>query len=323
MKRREQMVEAEQLLRQSVAMGRELPRDKERAGVEALVNLASLLDRTGRLAEAEELHREVLAWRKERSGEETLEFGQSLNNLAVVLLRQGRWAEAEPMLRQVLPLWIKFLGKTHEHVAAPLENLSALMIRQGRLAEAVPLYRDLLENYLARLPADSEEVLTVAADLGSYLGMLAWIEKNGQDPVAAAAKAREGVQLLRDSLARRGQTSGRPAVRVHGTKSRLAGALIALAASDSSLNTADRIALLEEARSLLTSAYEAVEPNAKDGSEKAAVKRFVQLYETWESLSPGAGKAALADDWRQKLAALPPSRPPGDVSATPTGAAPK
>ena len=323
LKRREQMEEAEELMRQAVAMGRELPQDKTMSGINALVELASLLDRTGKLSEAEELHREALARRRERLREDDLEIGQSLNNLAVVLLRQGKWAEAEPMLRQALPLMIKFLGKTHEHVAGPLENLSALMMRQSRLAEAVPLYRDLLENYRARLPADSEEVLTVAADLGSYLGMLAWTEKNGPDPAAAAAKAREGVQLLRDSLARRNQTSGRDPSRLVGTKSRLAGAIIALAASDSALSTVDRIALLEEAQPLLTSAYAAVRPNVRDGAEKSAVKRFIMLYETWERLSPGAGKAALADEWKQKLAALPPSRPPGDVSDAPTGPGPK
>jgi hypothetical protein len=188
------------------------------------------------------------------------------------------------------------------------------MRRQGRLAEAEPLYRDLLENYRARLPADSKEVLTVAADLGSVLGLLAWSGKTGPEQAAAAAKAREGVQLLRDCLAQWGRMSGRPATHVPGTKSRLAGALISLAASDIALSTADRIALLDEAQPLLTSAYAAAQPNAKDGAERAAVQRFVRLYETWEGLSPGNGKAALADEWKQKLAALSPRDPSGASS---------
>ena len=73
------------------------------------------------------------------------------------------------------------------------------------------------------------------------------------------------------------------------------------------LSTADRIALLTEAESLRTAAYDAIEPNVRDGAERAAAMRFVRLYETWETLSPNTGKASLALEWRRKLALLPPA----------------
>ena len=144
------------------------------------------------------------------------------------------------------------------------------------------------------------------------------MERSGTNAAAAAAQAREAVQLLRDSLDRAREKLRPSSTSRANTTSRLAGALIALAATDSALNTENRVALLVEAEPLLTTAYETILPRAKNGAERDEVERFIQLYETWETLSPGAGKAALALDWKKKLEALPPL----DASGYPPSVAP-
>jgi tetratricopeptide (TPR) repeat protein/tRNA A-37 threonylcarbamoyl transferase component Bud32 len=316
--RRGQLADAEEFMRQAADMGRKLQRDKRLDGPAALANLASLLSRTGKLADAEELDREALARRRERWGEEHVDVAHSLNNLGLVLSRQRKFAEAETMWRQALAIRRKLLDPTHEKVATTLENLAGMLRVQNRPAEAEPLYRDLLQNFRARLPADSEEILRTTENLGCVLAARGWAERSGTNAAAAAAKAREAVQLLRDSLARRREAMRPSSTRRANTTSRLAGALIALAATDSALTTEERVALLVEAEPLLTTAYETILPRAKNGAERDEVERFIQLYETWETLWPGAGKAALAVDWKQKLEALPPL----DASGVPPSVAP-
>lgn len=313
--RRGQLTDAEVVLRQAVEMGRKLQRDERLTGPGALADLASLLARTGKLSEAEELDREALARRMERHGEDHLDVAYSLNNLGVVLSRQRKMAEAETMWRQALAIRIKLLGPMHQSVATTLENLGGMLRAQNRASEAITLYRDLLQNFRARLPADSEEILRSTANLGSLLAAQAWSERTGTNAAAAATKAREAVQLLRACLARRRETMRPSSTRLADTTSMLAGALIALAATDMALNTSDRVALLVEAEPLLTSAYETILPRAREGAERDEVERFGQLYETWETLAPGTGKAKLAVDWKEKLASLPPP----DTSGAPTG----
>lgn len=314
MKRRDQWVEAEELLRRAVAMGRELPRSERLA--EALDHLASHVARNGRLSEAEEMRREALARVREREGEENLDVAACLNNLAMVLGRQGKMAEGEAMCRQALAIYIKLLDKTHERVGSTLDNLGGMLISQGRRAEAEPLWRDMLENYRARLPADSDEVLSRASDFARLLVMVVGKDKSDLDSVAAAAKAREAVQLLRDCVARWSQPSRPPTRHLTNAKGRLAAALIVLAARDSALTTSNRVALLAEAEPLLTAVYERVLAKADDQAQRVQITSLVGLYETWETLSPNTGKASLALEWRRKLALLPPpdtNGPPRDL----------
>jgi serine/threonine-protein kinase len=316
--RRGQMADAEELMRQAADLGRKLQRDERLTGPGALANLASLLSRTGKLAEAEELEREALARRVERFGELHIDVAASLNGLGLVLARQRKFAEAETMWRQALAIRRKLLDPTHERIATTLESLAGMLRVQNRPAEAEPLYRDLVQNYRARLPADSEEILRTTENLGCVLAAWAWADRSGTNAASASSKAREAVQFLRDSLDRGRETMRPSSARRANTTSRLAGALIALAATDSALNTENRVALLVEAEPLLTTAYETILPRAKNGAERDEVERFVQLYETWETLSPGTGKAALVVEWKKIFEALPPP----DASGVPPSVAP-
>ena len=93
-----------------------------------------------------------------------------------------------------------------------------------------------------------------------------------------AARAREAERLLRDVIA---AGAGQPANRQTAeSKSRLGGALVAVAVADPDLDGRVRLAKFTEAEPLLL----------EDNQRKDALIRLVRLYEAWDKLARNSGK---------------------------------
>jgi tetratricopeptide (TPR) repeat protein len=136
--------EAEEILRQCVALA------EATYGADAgqlsvpLGNLAELFHLTNRLDEAEELMRRTLLIDENIYGYEHPRIAAHLNNLASLLRNRQKLEEAEQLFRQALAIEER-RGWEHPVVASLLKNLGELLLEARRLNEAEPLIRRALE----------------------------------------------------------------------------------------------------------------------------------------------------------------------------------
>jgi tetratricopeptide (TPR) repeat protein len=92
-----------------------------------LINLASVLRRSGRPAEAKAVYRDALAVARSVFGPAHPQLARTINNLAVVLRDEGDVAGAEPLMREALAMSRKLYGAEHPDIALQLSNLAALV----------------------------------------------------------------------------------------------------------------------------------------------------------------------------------------------------
>jgi hypothetical protein len=178
-----------------------------------------------------------------------------------------------------------------------LQQFADILYREGRYAEGEPLYRELLETRRARLGAEHEQVLSATASLARLLADWAWSErgteaKSPESISRHAEHALEAERLLRDVLAIR--KAGNQ--KTEEDRSRLGGALTAVAVTDQSLDRTSRAAKLADAESLLLHANEVLQAGEKVDSKykRDSFVRLVHLYEAWD-------KPDKAAAWQQKL----------------------
>jgi hypothetical protein len=179
--------DAEQLLRQALAIRQKaLPPGHPDLAL-SLNNLAATLRGQGKSAEAERLGRQAVAiWHKALPpGHPHLAL--SLNNLANTLHAQANYAEAEQLHRQALAIWQKALPPGHPDLALSLNNLAATLREQGKSAEAERLDRQALAIWHKALPPGHP-------DLALSLNNLA-------NTLHAQANYAEAEQLHRQALA--------------------------------------------------------------------------------------------------------------------------
>jgi tetratricopeptide (TPR) repeat protein len=192
--------EAEEMLREAlernlllIASLPETPLTKaHRDTIFALSNLASLLERKGRMADAEAEWRRALAI-QERSGD----FGWRHQELRLAhnLSAQGRYDEAEEIYRRVVAWRKSTLGETHSATLAAANNLAWSLKRFGdpdKLAEAEDLARETLAHARATLRDTDERLYTMTNTLAVVLNRRG---KNAEavlefEQVAAAAPAK-------------------------------------------------------------------------------------------------------------------------------------
>jgi CHAT domain-containing protein/tetratricopeptide (TPR) repeat protein len=144
--------EAEQSLRQAVALFCKLYPAGHPLLATTLNNQAFVLQAQGRLAAAEPLYMEALAMRQRLYPAEKYPAGhpdlaQSLNNLALLQKAQGRLSTAEPLYREALAMYRRLYPAEkypagHLDLARSLNNLALLLQAQGRLSAAEPLCRE-------------------------------------------------------------------------------------------------------------------------------------------------------------------------------------
>jgi hypothetical protein len=182
---------------------------------------------------------------------------------------------------------------------------------QRKYSQAEPLYREILQSKRQRLSAEEEEAIGAAVDLAHLLSEWAWTERPsaGEPAVnsgAPAEYARESERLLRGCLAARESHANPSRGLVGDTRSRLGGAVLALAVNDSTLGTNARHIRFTEAEQFLRSGYElmARSTSATSKHKRDGLDRLVRLYEAWDAVAPGNGQAAQAAQWKQALAAF-------------------
>ncbi|MGH9966994.1 MAG: tetratricopeptide repeat protein, partial [Pyrinomonadaceae bacterium] len=161
--------EAEQLMRQALAID-ELSYGPEHPDVASdLNNLAQLLKATNRLTEAEPLMRRALAIDEQKYGPEHPDVARDLNNLASLLQATNRLTEAEPLMRRVLAIGEESYGPEHPHVATALNNLAQLLQATNRLTEAESLMRRALAIDEESYGPEHPHVATALNNLSSLL----------------------------------------------------------------------------------------------------------------------------------------------------------
>lgn len=161
----------------------------------------------------------------------------------------------------------------------------------------------------AGLSADHKDVLDATASLARLLGDWAWAERDSKseirNPLAApersaggkseiAERAREAERLLREVLAIRVRQSTN-SWRIGDLKSRLGGALVSVAVTDSAIDAERRRAKLNVAESLLLEGHERLQnSSAEEKYKRDALQRLVRLYEA-------LNKSDKRSEWQQKL----------------------
>jgi tRNA A-37 threonylcarbamoyl transferase component Bud32 len=114
--------------------------------LEAVNELALVLEAQGKLAKAEDLYRQNVEARRRVQGAEHLNTLNAVNNLADLLRNEGKLTEAEPLFRQNLEACRRVLGPEHPETLAAVNSLALLLQDQGKLTEAEPLFRQALET---------------------------------------------------------------------------------------------------------------------------------------------------------------------------------
>jgi serine/threonine-protein kinase len=132
-----QLVEAESLMRRSLALYEEAGEDPTEIAA-GYGSLASLLGDQGKLDQVLDLQGKSLAALRRRPGNSrSLIVG--IGNYAVALSQRGRYAEAIPLLQEAVDRAIAFRGPTDPLVATSLQPLAFTLFYLGRSAEADPL----------------------------------------------------------------------------------------------------------------------------------------------------------------------------------------
>src|SRR5262249_42832331 len=136
----------------------------------------------------------------------------------------------------------------------------------------------------------------------------AWAEQAGnsenRNPNSETAqRAREAETLLRDSLTIRLRGTNANHWRTEDVRSRLGGALLALAVTDSALTGEARQSKLGEAETILLQSDERLQQDkSADRRFKGdSLERLVRLYQSWDAAAPGGGKSVQAEAWKKKL----------------------
>jgi tetratricopeptide (TPR) repeat protein len=125
--------------------------------LEALGNLALVLQAQERYDEAEEAEREALERMRATLGPENPQTLNVLNNLGACLREQGRAAEAEEIWRECLAPRERVLGPRHVDTLRSLSSLAMLLLEQGRNQEAIPLLEQALAGQKELLGEDHQD----------------------------------------------------------------------------------------------------------------------------------------------------------------------
>ena len=141
---KDQFDEAEQAVRQALAI-RESAAVLDRLEIARnLTNLAAILDRAQKYKEAELHARKALEIREQALKPNHPRIAESLNNVAVLLFRQGQLAQSEALERRALQIIERdpnALGKPGERYLSALNSLASILEAEDRRADADTLNR--------------------------------------------------------------------------------------------------------------------------------------------------------------------------------------
>ena len=266
---------AEGLLREALALNRDvLGREHEQVAL-VLADLAEVLTAQNEYEQATQAYREALAIRRRLLGENHLQVAETLRALGPALQASGEVTDATVALEEALEIYRQLQA---EDVPAALEVRRALadaLITEGLLDQAEPLSRDALIKTRALYGDEHLDTALAIKTLGRLM-----IER-GQLPEAEAS-LRRALEIC-TGLALREEDAWRIA-DIEGALGRC-------------LTAAERF---EEGETLLSRSYAAILAAKGDtfAGTRAAVQGLIELHDAW-------GQPGQAARWRAELAMLP------------------
>jgi hypothetical protein len=192
-------------------------------------------------------------------------------------------------------------------VAGTIVNVAMALESQREYAKAEAFYREALSAHSRGGPG-LEHALRAQAGLGRLLSDWVWAERDAKSEIGnpkpdGVERAREAEGLLRNSLSVCLGNTNVAKWRIADVKSRLGGALLAVALTDSVLDDETRESILAQAEKLLLEGNEGVQQAsaASYNDKHDALERLVRLYCAWDAFAPWTGKSAHAQQWKQSL----------------------
>jgi serine/threonine protein kinase/tetratricopeptide (TPR) repeat protein len=297
--------EAEPFMREAVSTNRSLLAKEDPVLARQIGNLGIILEAQRKYAESEIQFREALAMSKKLRGTSNPKGIIPWHiKLLIVLEKQGKVAEQETLLRGALEEARGLEPANPLRVETQILTLGENLYRQNKFAEAERLCREVIESRQARPGTEQKDMIVPRARLARLLAEWAWTERvpdseiKNQKP-EVIAHALEAERLMRQCLeaSLRMQSAGTRESAEY--RSRLGGALLAVAVTNPALTESERIAKFTEAESLLLEGSETLQQDAKADrtSKREAITRLVRLYEAWN-------KPDKTAEWRKKLAAF-------------------
>jgi eukaryotic-like serine/threonine-protein kinase len=303
-----------QLLRESLAMRRQLLGNEDAKVAVTLVELARTYRDRARGDDAEPLLREALAIRRKVHGNVHRETAVSLSDLAHLLRDRGQLAEAEALYRENVSITRKVHVADHPDLATSLTGLAHVLQLRGDYITSEQLYREALSIYAKRLGESHFRAGNTWNNLSHSLrgqGRLAEAEEalrkalpilrasRGDNHVeTATVMANLGRVVLERGRPREAEALLVPALKIREaaylpSDRRVANAKCWLGATyAASARYAEAEPLLLEAHRQLSRA-----PAAFTKDKREALTHLITLYESW-------GKPDQAAPYRQELAAL-------------------
>ena len=163
------LAEMESLMREAVAMRRNLFGSENREVADSLMLLTAVLRRLDKLAEAEAAIDEAIAIRSKLNGYDHIQTVAAREDRGKLLVSQGRLTEAETVLRDSLAKRREIQGNDHQRVGLHLANLGNALARQKKLPEAESCYRESVVILKKHMGPDSPVVASALAELAGSL----------------------------------------------------------------------------------------------------------------------------------------------------------
>jgi serine/threonine-protein kinase len=291
--------EAEPLLRQSLAIRREVLGPRHTDVAESLYNLGGLSHHQGDFDTAKSLYEEALALYRGLRGDDAIEVAGVLNDLGITL-EEGKadYDGARPLLERALAIKRAHLGNRHRDVAQAINNLGMLHYRKGDLheaerllREALALNRDLLGPNHVEVASGLNNLALVLRDKGSYDSAAELFEQaltidrrvyGEKAPQVGNSLNNLGANLMRAGRAAEAEKAFREALDIH--RESLSPGHFQIATTESLLGGAlTALKRFPEAEPLLTGSYARIRTQFGPDHPRtqAARTRVVQLYQAW------------------------------------------
>jgi eukaryotic-like serine/threonine-protein kinase len=201
---------AEPLFREAIDLSQRMPKRSAKVEVDALLNLARLVDRFDRKpAEAAVLYQDALRRARELYPPTHPDIGICLGELSRALREAGQLDEAESAATEAVSVLNATFGPRHRESIIATQRLAGIVGMKGRTADAERMFRATLDNGNSVLGVGHPIVLSVIGDYADFL------ETQGRyadalriaDSGLTAARRRFGEQdvYVARSLARRGR----------------------------------------------------------------------------------------------------------------------
>ncbi len=182
-----------ELMRQSVAIDRDILGDDHPDVADAWGTLANLLSDIGQAAEAAEICRRTLKIRREMLGETHPLTHAAMNNLANSLTDLGDYQAARDLHQRSLELKRQVQGAKHPDTLISMNNLASLLWNLGEFTEARTLYEQTIA--LRREVLGPKHAYTLAS-----MNNLAGVLDNLGDHAAAHTLHEEVLAARRETL---------------------------------------------------------------------------------------------------------------------------